>query len=326
MFPRFFLLPALLIAALPSAAEHISWSYAKHYPQIRHELTEDEKATFSRLSAPLPTTAGHTIEWDSSTRTLTTRSWSNGEKQGTARFAEQIQQLSEDGMQLTTLRRSRLHGSDWDDFSLTTHTAAKPFVFVYPPSLVTEDKSPIFEKWIFLPNGQLRHIERDTAHTLDFISPTAPLKEPKSKLMDGVEPFPAPADEPILTGRSNCHRPLKRAAYDTATRTLTWECRCHPGKRQVYKAPGPINIYQFRVAPDNQSVEITRRIYLYGHTAPVIRTCRLTTSTPGDFTDSYGNHYYFTLTPDGHIAAFSRSPEAHVKRLDRSRAPFSIYP
>ena len=323
-----YLLPALLVAALPAAAEHTSLSYGKHYPQIRHELTENEMTAFSRLSAPIPTTAGHTIEWDCATRTLTTRSWGRGKKQGTARYTEQIQQLSEDGMQLITLRRSRLHGSDWDDFTVSTHTAAKPFFFAYPPSLITEDKSPIFEKWCFLPNGQLRHIERDTARSgsLHFITPTAPLREPKNKLMDGVVPFPAPADEPILTGSSNCHRPLKRAVYDSATRTLTWECRRHPGKRQVSKAPGPINIYQFRVAPDNQSVEITRRIYLYGYIGPIIRTCRLTTSTPGDFTDSYGNHYYFTLTPDGHIATFSRSPEAHVKRLDGSRAPFSVYP
>lgn len=310
------LLPFLLLPTV--SADHISWNHATHYPVIRHELTDEEKNAFARFSEPLPTTAGRAdIQWDAATRTLTTRCWGRGQKDGTARYTEKIQQLSADGMQLTTLMRSRLHGSNhWGDCTAVSHTAAKPYFFVYPPSDIVHEKHFTFEKWNLRPDGTLDNIRAESSDSklLYYIHTTPPLKEPSIKLMDGVQPFPAPADEPIQTSPNRYHRNPRPAAYDPATRILTWECRRHPGKKQNFKAPGPFNIYQFRVTPDNKSVEITRRIYLCGQTAPTLKTCRLTTDTPGQFTDSYGYLYYFTLTPDGHIATFRRDSATPPQR------------
>lgn len=321
----------LTFLLLPTvSADHIYREHDTHYPVIRHELTEEEKNAFSRFSDPFPTTAGKAcIQWDAATRTLTTRSRSRGKKDGTALYTEQIQQLSADGMQLTTLRRSKLHGSNhWGDCIAVSHTAAKPYFFVYPPSDIIDEKYYTFEKWNLRPDGTLDNIcvESSDSKLLYHIHTTSPLKEPSIKLMDGVQPFPAPADEPLLIGGNSYHRRPKAAVYDPATRILTWECRRHPGKKQDYRALGPFNIYQFRVAPDNKSVEITRRIYCSGYTAPLLRTCRLTTSQPGDFTDSYGRHLYFTLTPDGHIATYRRSLGAYIRRDDGSKEPIFIYP
>ncbi len=310
------LLPFLLQAMV--FADHICWERNTHYPVIRHELTDEEKNAFSRFSEPFPATAGKAcIQWDAATRTLTTRSWSRGKKDGTALYTEKIQQLSTDGMQLTTLKRSKLHGSDhWGDCIAVSHTAPKPYFFVYPPSDIIDDKYYTFEKWNIRPDGTLDNIcaESSDSKLLYHIHITPPLKEPSIKLMDGVQPFPTPADEPILTGNNSYHRRPRAAVYDPATRILTWECHRHPGKKQNYKARAPFNIYQFRVAPDNKSVEITRRIYFSGYTAPHLRTCRLTTDTPGQFTDSFGFLYYFTLTPDGHIDTFRRGPATPPQR------------
>lgn len=322
------LLPFLLLPTV--SADHISWNHATHYPVIRHELTDEAKNAFARFSEPLPTTAGKAcIQWDAATRTLTTRSWGRGNKDGTARYTEKIQKLSADGMQLSTLMRSKLYGSNhWGDGISISHTAAKPYFFVYPPSDIVDEKYYTFETWNLRTDGTLDNIRAASSDSklLYYIHTTPPLKEPSIKLMDGVQPFPAPADEPILTDGNSYHRRPKAAVYDPSTRILTWECRRHPGKKQNYKALGPFNIYQFRVAPDNKSVEITRRIYCSGYTAPLLRTCRLTTDTPGRFTDSYGYLYYFTLTPDGHIATYSRSPGANDKRDNGSREPVFIYP
>lgn len=318
------LLPFLLLPTL--SADHLAWKAHLHYPQVRHELTEAEKAAFAHLTEPISTSAGFAVvQWDAATRTLTSRCWGRGQKDGTARYTEKIQRLNDDGTQLTTLTRSRLHGSSMQSYTATDHTAARPYLFIHPPSDIVAGQGITLEQWNICPDGQFRGITTRTyapgsmtrSLRSSHICLSPALKEPTVKLMDGVQPFPAPADEPILTGSTSYHRKPRPAVYDSDTRILTWECRRHPGKKRNYKAPGPFNIYQFRVAPDNKSVEITRRIYLGGQTAPTLRTCRLTTDTPGQFTDSYGFLYYFTLTPDGHIATFRR---------DSSTLPFSLPP
>lgn len=327
------LLPLFLLPA--ASAEHLAWKGPLHYPQVRHELTNAEKNAFAHLTEPVSTTAGSAVvEWDVSTRTLTTRSWTRGQKDGTARYTEKIQRINSEGTRLTTLTRSRLHNSGNRCYTATDHTAAKPYLFVHPPTDIVEGQGISLEQWDICPDGQFRGTTTRTyapgsmtrSLHISHVRLSPALKEPDIRLMDGVQPFPAPADEPILTGGNSYHRRPKAAVYDPSTRILTWECRRHPGKKQNYKALGPFNIYQFRVAPDNKSVEITRRIYCSGYTAPLLRTCRLTTDTPGRFTDSYGYLYYFTLTPDGHIATYSRSPGTNVRRDNGSRGPVFIYP
>lgn len=318
--------------SLPGRAEDVA---------VRTELTNAEMAEFRHLKDSIPITAGYNVvTWDASRRTLVTRYWLKAEDAPLLRYAEMLQRISPDGMQMTTLTRVRPQDCDDWSYSISTRAAVKPYLFMLPPDPQRPQYGKRIEEWVLNSAGGFRCIHIcATVHPnagkfiLDSIYLTPPLREPQIELQAGVEPLPPPEDEPVFTNRGY-HRRCNPAVYDAATRILTWECHRHLDTRRNYKSMGPRNIYRFRVAADNKSVEITRRLYVRGYSGPWVRTCRLTTTTPGEFKDSFGNVFYFTLTEDGHVATFSRNRSSFAiyrdssgKMIDAKTAgPLLIYP